>query len=317
MFLALSIEGLEPEDLRLLLNTALTVEPLKTISLRGVPLDKLKTVCRVIRETGMSGRVSIEDAYLIDSSGLADLREYPEALSKVAIRSFTEQTPRAFETAVRLACSCYRVTILTLSLAQSILLNVRAFRTLCNCLSTTHSLRALSLIGSEDPDLSCSLRLAGHPYSLLLDMIFKNVAIETLRLNGLRMGEDNLSFFVYGVVASKSLCEIAFVSWDSAENDTFLRLLAPVFHQNNTISYIRLLASTDCTGDEWLVIENVISRNMGQLTCAAHYLVGKDYSSRCDAAAAVVSGTNALKKRVEELMNDDKSMDNCRKSCGL
>ncbi|XP_037521824.1 uncharacterized protein LOC119399082 [Rhipicephalus sanguineus] len=32
-FLALRLEGLEPEDLRLLLNTALTVEPLKTISL--------------------------------------------------------------------------------------------------------------------------------------------------------------------------------------------------------------------------------------------------------------------------------------------
>ncbi|KAH7942860.1 uncharacterized protein LOC125759381 [Rhipicephalus sanguineus] len=316
-FMALSFEGLEPEDLRLLLKAALSVEPLKTISLRGVPLDKLKTVCRAIRETGMSGRVSIEGTYLIDSSGLYDLVDYPEALSKVAVRFFPEQTPRAFENAVRLACCWHRVTILTLSLAQSILLNGYTFRALCKCLNTNNSLRALSLNGCDDPDLSRSPRLAGHPYSLLLDMIFKNTTIQALRLNGLRMGREDLRFFVAGVVASKSLCELAFVSCDPAENDMFLKLLAPIFHRNQTISYVRLLESTDCARDDWLVIENVIGRNMGLLTCASHYFVGKDYSPRCDAALAVVFGTNALMKRVEELVNDDETTNHFRRSCGV
>ncbi|KAH7942872.1 uncharacterized protein LOC119400282 [Rhipicephalus sanguineus] len=303
-FLALGIDGLEPEDLRCLLNIATTLESLKTISLSGVPLEKLKAVCQVIRETTMSGRVRIEDAYLVDSWTIAYLREYPEALSKVAIRSFTEHNPRAFVIVVRLACSWYRVTLLHLHLAQGILSDVPTFRALSSCLSTSDSLRVLSLTGCDEPDLSRTLRSAGRPHSVLLEMIFKNAAIRALRLNGLRMGKDNLHFFVAAVVASKSLCELAFASCNQAENDTFLRLLSSTFHGSKTITHLRLLSSTECVGDEWFVIGNVIGRNVGHLTCAAHYVVYKDYSPRCEAAFAIVSGTNALMKRVEELVND-------------
>ncbi|XP_037510046.1 uncharacterized protein LOC119386855 isoform X1 [Rhipicephalus sanguineus] len=311
-FFALDIEGLEPEDLRPLLNTAVTVESLKTVSLSGVPLDKLKAVCGVIRETGMGGRVRIEDAYFVNSSAIADLQEFPEALSTVAIRSFTERTPRAFELVVRLACFWYRVSALNLRLAQSILSDVPTFRALCNYLSTANSLRALSLTGCGDPDLGRTVRSAGRPYSVLLEMIFKNSAIRALRLNGFHLGEDNLRSFVAGVVASKSLCELSFASWDPAENDMFVRQLASKFHGNKTITYFSLLASADGVENEWFVIENVIGRNMGHLTCAAHYVVGVDCSPRCDAALKVVSGTNALMKRVEELMKDDETMGNFR-----
>ncbi|KAL1427298.1 hypothetical protein MTO96_017587 [Rhipicephalus appendiculatus] len=75
------------------------------------------------------------------------------------------------------------------------------------------------------------------------------------------------------------------------------------------MSHLRLLASRDCLGNEWFAVENVMGRNVGLLTCAAHYVMGKDYSPRCDAALAVVSGTNALMKRVEELMKDGDSPD--------
>ncbi|KAL1427349.1 hypothetical protein MTO96_017636 [Rhipicephalus appendiculatus] len=309
-FLALNIQALDLEDLRQLLNTALTVESLKTVSLSGVPLEKLKAVCRVIRETAMSGRVRIEDAYLVDSRAIVDLREFPEALSKVAIRSFIERSPKQFETVVRLAWSWFRVTLLSLHLAQGILSDVPSFRALCTGLSAADSLRVLSLTGCDEPDLSRTLRSAGRPHSVLLEMIFKNTAIRALRLNGLRMGEENLRFFVAGIVANRSLCELAFASCVQAENDTFLRLLAPKFRQNKTISHLRLLASRDCQGDEWFAIENVIGRNVGRLTCAAHYVVDMDYSPRCDAALAVVSGTNALMKRVEQLIKDGGSTGN-------
>ncbi|KAL1427295.1 hypothetical protein MTO96_017584 [Rhipicephalus appendiculatus] len=309
-FLALSIEGLEPEHLRPLLNAALAVKSLETVSLSGVALEKLKAVCRVIEETSMSGRVRIEDAYIVDSSALADLREYPEALSKVAIRSFTERTPRVFEIAVRLACSWYRVTVLNLRLTQDVLLDVPTFRALCDCLRTAVSLRALSLTGCDEPDLSRTVQSEGRTHSVLLEMIFKNLAIRALRLNGLRLGDDNLRFLVAGVVASKSLCELAFASWNQAENDRFIRLLAFTFGASETITYLRLLASTDCVGDEWFFIENTIGHNMGLLTCAAHYVLGKDYSPRCEDAFAGVSGTNALKKRAEEIMKDGESTGN-------
>ncbi|KAL1424079.1 hypothetical protein MTO96_020509 [Rhipicephalus appendiculatus] len=316
-FLALAIEGLEPEHLRPLFNTALSVESLKTISLSGVSLDKLKAVCRVIRETGMSDLVRIEDAYFVDSTALADLREFPEALSKVAIRSFAERTPRAFEIAVRIACSWYQISALNLRLAQRILSDVPTFRSLCNYLSTADSLRSLSLTGCGDLDLGRTLRSADRPHSLLLEMIFKNAAVRALRLNGLHLGEENLRFFVAGVVASKSLCELAFASWDPAENDAFVRLLASKFRGNKTITYLRLLASADGVENEWFAIENVIGRNMGHLTCAAHYAVDKDYSPRCAAALGFVSGTNALMKRVDELMKDDETKRNFRSTSGV
>ncbi|KAL3247679.1 hypothetical protein MRX96_056923 [Rhipicephalus microplus] len=241
-FLALAVQGLEPEQLRPLFDTAITVKSLKTMSLSGVPLGKLKALCRVLREAGMTGIVRIEDSYIVDSTVLADLQEFPEALSKVAIRSSTERTPTAFEMAVRLACSCYLITELNLRLAQRILADVPTFRTLCNYLSTANSLRSLSLTGCGNPDLGRTLRSAGRPYSLLLQMIFKNTTVRALRLNRFHLGEENLRLFVAGVVASKSLCELAFASWDPAENVTFVRMLASKFRANKTITLLRLMA---------------------------------------------------------------------------
>ncbi|KAL3217057.1 hypothetical protein MRX96_051071 [Rhipicephalus microplus] len=69
------------------------------------------------------------------------------------------------------------------------------------------------------------------------------------------------------------------------------------------------MAPADGVKNEWFAIENVIGRNIGLLTCAAHYVMGNDYSPRCDAALEDVSGTNALMKRVDELMKDEPIMD--------
>ncbi|KAL3198015.1 hypothetical protein MRX96_044546 [Rhipicephalus microplus] len=72
----------------------------------------------------MTGIVRIEDSYLVDSTVLVNLQEFPEVLSKVTIRSSTERNPTAFEMAVRLACSRYLLTALNLRLAQKILVDV-------------------------------------------------------------------------------------------------------------------------------------------------------------------------------------------------
>ncbi|KAL3197195.1 hypothetical protein MRX96_014808 [Rhipicephalus microplus] len=140
----------------------------------------------------MSGRVRIEGVHVVDSSALTDLREYPEALSKVVIRSFAERTPRVFSIAVRLACSLYRVTVLDLHLTQDTLLDIPALRALCNCLSTADSLRELSLRGCGQPDLTGTFDSEEQPFSVLLEAIFKNSAIRALQLNGLRSGRSKL-----------------------------------------------------------------------------------------------------------------------------
>ncbi|KAH8037994.1 hypothetical protein HPB51_020514 [Rhipicephalus microplus] len=309
-FLALSIQGLEPEHLRPLLNTAIDIEPLKTLSLSRVSQEKLKAVCRLIKETAMSGRVRIEGVHVVDSSALTDLREYPEALSKVVIRSFAERTPRVFSIAVRLACSLYLVTVLDLHLTQNTLLDIPALRALCNCLSTADSLRELSLRGCGQPDLTSTFDSEEQPFSVLLEAIFKNSAIRALQLNGLGLGDQNLAFCVSGVAASESLCEFAFASWNWAENDMFLRLLAFTFTVNDTITCVRLPTSTGCLGDEWFYIESTIGLNTGMLTRAVHFVMGKDSSPRCEASFVVLSGTNALTKKTEELTEDTASTDN-------
>ncbi|KAH7942876.1 uncharacterized protein LOC119400284 [Rhipicephalus sanguineus] len=302
-FFALSFEELRLDELRVLLDRAAAVASLRNISLSGVPLNKLKKVCRVIRKAKMFGRVRIDEVYYVDSSVLAELQCYPEALSKMAITSFTEPCLKAFAGAVQLACTCFRVTQLELNLTQEFLSDVLTFRTVSEYLSTAVLLNALWLTGCDDPDLSRTLRSAGRPYSVLLEAIFKNVAIQTLRLNEMRLGEDNLRFLVDEVAASKSLCQLVFASWDPTENGMFVRLLAAKFWDNKTISYLRVLERTDCVDDEWFVIEDIIGRNTGYLTCAAHCVLRKDDSPRCTAAFGVVSGTPALMRRVEELRN--------------
>ncbi|KAL1427107.1 hypothetical protein MTO96_017714 [Rhipicephalus appendiculatus] len=252
----------------------------------------------------MYGRVHIEDVYHLDSSALSNLQEYPEAFSKVATKTYTEKSPQAFAEAVQLACSCYRVTVLELHMTEGFLSDVLTFRKLSEYLSTAVSLRTLWLTGCDEADLGRSLRSANRPYSVLLDLIFKNAAIRVVRVKDFRLGEANLHFLADEVSASKSLCELYFGSLDAAENDAFVRLLAAKFRDNMTISYLNVLERTDCVDDEWFVIEDVISRNTGHLTCAAHYILGKDRSPRCAAAYAIVSGTNALTKRVDELRNE-------------
>lgn len=300
-FMALGCDELKLHELRDLLNTAVAIESLKTVSLRNVPLDELKAVCRVIREAGMLSRVHIEELYYVDSSTLSNLQEYPEALSKVVIRSFAETGPQAFAEAVQLACYCYRVTMLELQLDRGFLSNVLAFRKLSEYLSTAVSLRQLWLTGRDEAHLGRTLRSAKRPYSVLLDLIFKNSAIRILRITDFRVGEENLRFLADEVCASKTLCWLIFSSVDNAENDTFVRLIAAKFRDNMTMSYLNVLERTDCVDDEWFVIEDVISRNTGHLTCAAHYILGKDRSPRCAAAFDIVRGTNALMSRVDDL----------------
>ncbi|XP_037523237.1 uncharacterized protein LOC119400287 [Rhipicephalus sanguineus] len=306
-FMALSMAGLRPDDLQALFNVAITVESLPIISLRDVSRNNLKQVCRAIRETGMSGRVRLEDSYLVDTSALAELREFPEALRNIAISSVDHPCPRAFEETVHLACSWKQVTSLKLLLTQDVLSDVPTFQKLSKCLSTAVSLRELGLLGSYRPDLDVTLKSGDPPHSVLLDVISGNTAIRALRISGLRLGDENLSFLVDRIVSSDNLSEVSFVSWDKAENDCFLHLLADEFRENKCVTQFRLRALTDDADEEWFVVEDVISRNTGCLTCAAHFVVGKDYSPRSEAAYVTFGHAPALMNKVEELTNEGRT----------
>ncbi|KAH8037995.1 hypothetical protein HPB51_020515 [Rhipicephalus microplus] len=300
-FLALSFAGLKPVDLLALLNVAVTIDYLQTISLRDVSRYNLVQVCRAIWETGMSGRVRLEDTYIVDSSVLAELREFPEVVRKMAISSVGCVTPKAFGDMVHLSCSRYKVTTLKLLLTQEVLSDIPTFAKLSKCLRSSLWLSELTLIGYKQPDLDLALKSADPPRSVLLQAISQNMSLRALRLSGIRLGEDNLLFLAYQVVTGKTLSDIFFASWDLAENDFFLKVLADQFRRNNTVTKLHVRVPSNSVDDErWFVIDDVISRNTGNLTCAAHFLLG-DRSPRCEAAYKALCDAPALRKKFEEL----------------
>ncbi|KAH7942873.1 uncharacterized protein LOC119400283 [Rhipicephalus sanguineus] len=302
-FFALSSAGLTPVDLLTLFNIAITVESLQVISLRDVSRYDLMQVCRVIRQSGMSGRVCLEDAYLVDSSALAELREFPEVLRKIAISSVDCASPKAFGDAVHLSCSWYKVTTLKLLLTQEVLSDIPTFNKLSKCLKGAFWLSELALIGYKRPDLDLTLKSTGPPHSVLLDVVSQNMSLRTLRLSGIRLGGDNLLFLVHQIVTTETLSEICFASWDPAENDNFLRVLVDHFRGNNSVTKLHVRAPANRVDDErWFFVEDVTSRNMGYLTCAAHFLLG-DQSPRSEAAFKALCNAPALRNKLEELKN--------------
>ncbi|KAH7978877.1 hypothetical protein HPB49_007215 [Dermacentor silvarum] len=301
-FLALSFAGLTPEDLGALLNTAATVESLGTISVSNVSMCELKEVCQVIRESGTSDRVRIEGEYIVDSAVLNMLQEFPERLRHVVISSFSEPRPEAFGNAVQLACSWYQLTTLRLLLTQSVLSDVATVRLLSECLSTTTGLTELELSGCYKTDLSRSLRAADNTHSVLLEAIFDNPGVRVLQITGFRLGRANLWFLADEVVTSETLCEVSFASCDIFENETFLQFLAADFRENKLILRLQVLESVDEeTRDERFVLEDLLSRNIGYVTCAAHFIVNRVHLARCAEAYATVSHSAALNEKIQQL----------------
>ncbi|KAH7950179.1 hypothetical protein HPB49_020548 [Dermacentor silvarum] len=279
---------LKPEDLRALFSTACTVESLVTVSVSDVALRELPDLCRVIRDTGMSSRVRIEGEYLVDWAVLGALREFPEALSHVALSPLGQPSPEAFRDSVRLLGSRYAVTTLRLLLTQEVVRDVITIRVLSEYLSAATALRDLSLTGCSQPDLSSCLLVANSSHTVLLAAILENSSIRA--------------------TFSETLCEFSFSSWDSFENKMFVLLLAEDFRVNKGILRLRVSNCMDgATEDEWFGIEHVLGRNTGYATCAAHFVLYDVISTRCAEAFATVYSCSSLNEKVQELASVDEA----------
>ncbi|XP_070380436.1 uncharacterized protein [Dermacentor albipictus] len=307
-FLALSFAELKPYDLRTLFSTACTVESLVTISVSDVALGELPELCRVIRDTGMSGRVRIEGEYLVDSAVLGALEEFPEALRHAAVSLHEQPSREAFRVTVRLLGFWYHVTTLRLLLTQEVVSDVIGIRLLSNYLSAASELRNLSLTGCSQPDLSRCLRAVNSPHTVLLDAILGNAGIRVLEVEGLRLGDDNLCFLAEEVTFSETLCEFSFSSWDSYENKMFVMMLAEDFRVNKGILRLRVSNSMGGeTDEEWFAVEQALGRNMGYAICAAHFVHFDVVSARCAEAFAEVYSCSSLNERVQKLASVDEA----------
>ncbi|XP_075559431.1 uncharacterized protein LOC142590920 [Dermacentor variabilis] len=305
-FLRLSFAGLEPENLAPLFNTAATVEFLGTISLRDVALGQLKEVCRVVRESGMGDRVRIEGVHLVDSASLSMLKEFPEALRHVVMTSLSEPRLEAFQNTVRLVCSWYQLTALHLLLTQKVVCHASTIRVLSKYVSVATALKEFALTGCHRPDLSLCLRATRRPHCVLLEAIFENVGIQALRIERLRLGRANMRFLANQVVASETLCEVSFASSDQLENEEFVDFIAADLCENSTILRLQVLESADGEPQEGrFAVEDVLGRNMGYVTCAAHFVAFDTHLKRCDEAFVAAFSSAALVEKVQDLANVD------------
>ncbi|KAL3260898.1 hypothetical protein MRX96_046213 [Rhipicephalus microplus] len=82
------------------------------------------------------------------------------------------------------------------------------------------AVRKLELRGCNEPDLSTCLGEVTVNHSLLLQVIFSNSSLRTLRLSQIRLGEVNLNFMVDAVYCNDTLTELDFSSWDLSERTT-------------------------------------------------------------------------------------------------
>lgn len=301
-FLALSFRGLRPQDLWPLFNTAIAIKSLQVISLRDVPRQNLSLVCRAIREIGMTGRVRLEGLHHVDYAALVELREFPQVLREVGVGSVGCSSPKLFGDTIRLACAWYPITAFKLLLTQEVLSDVSTIHKLSKCLRGTATLRELVLIGYDRPDLEHTLRPGSDPHSILLDAIFANEGIQELRLNGFRLGTDNLWFLAEKLVTSETLYGFFFASWDPNENDLLVQLLAADIRENDFIVYLRVAESASGAREhERFIIDDVIGRNLGYITCAAYRVVHDTDLPRCVASHGVVSESPFLWKGVQQL----------------
>lgn len=118
-----------------------------------------------------------------------------------------------------------------------------------------------------------------------------------------------MRFLVRAVFSNKTLRELDVSSGNSRENEELLRLLAADFETNCTLLSFRL---PKCAGDYWEArrranMEAIISRNVGYVTCAAHYVAWATDPTRSIVALSCISKSRALIDKVQELAHVDEA----------
>ncbi|KAH6943739.1 hypothetical protein HPB50_026090 [Hyalomma asiaticum] len=307
--LSVSLKGLKPENCASFFFVAPVIESLKTISVSGVALDELLEVCRTVDSTRMSEKVRFEEQYLVSSEALGLLHEFREQVCHIILSSFHDPSVDAFRNDVQLVCSWYNLATLRLDLSQATLDDFATMYSLCGYLNATTALRKLTLSGCDKPDLSGCLPAENGPHSLLLGVVFSNEGLRTVQVSQIRLGDINLHFVADAVICNETLCGLDISSWDNSENDLLVRILADGIQNNLSLLRLRLPNSDggDTEAEGRADIEAVLSRNVGYVTCAAHFVACELDTRRCMLALQCISKSRALIDRVQELAQVDET----------
>ncbi|KAH6943120.1 hypothetical protein HPB50_016024 [Hyalomma asiaticum] len=297
--LSLNFEGFTARDCELLFSAAAGVQYLRTVAVTGIEPEYFPEVCQAILDTGMSGRVRVRGEYTIDRAVLGALEDFPEELRQVIVSNDGNSSARSFRDAVRLVCTCYHVTELRLLLMRRFLRDVPTMRTLQRYLSQSAALRGVDLVGCGNPDLSGCIPVDGRSHSALLEAIFANECVAVIQLRRFRFGEANWRFIADAVLKNRTLSKFSFSS--KSENQEFARCVAQHLMTSNTLTRLYVPKFDDGEGERF-VIEFAVGRNLGLVTCAAHFVTGQEYTPRTADALLRIYGSAALTERIQELL---------------
>ncbi|KAH6942083.1 hypothetical protein HPB50_000658 [Hyalomma asiaticum] len=312
-FLSISLQGLKPDDFNPIFVCAAIVESLgpKALVVHDVLPDALPEVWRAVREAGIEHKVSIVGEYLINSEVIDIVEEFREALPSVIVSVLAESSLQAFCKTVHRVRSWKHVTSLRLLLSQEAMGDVFMMWSLCCYLNEATVLREFEVCGFDAPDLSTCLAEATENHSFLLEAMFSNAALRTVRIREVRLGEVNLSYVIDTILHNETLSELDFSSWDSSENDSLFCCIAADIDVNKTLLRFRVPCSVynETEAEKRAEIEAVLSDNTGFVTCSADYVVRYTEapyplptdSNRCYEALTSIPKSLALIDKVRQL----------------
>ncbi|XP_077526646.1 uncharacterized protein LOC144138307 [Haemaphysalis longicornis] len=304
-FLTLYLGEFPPYAIRALLSVLCKTKSLKKVAVKGIAEEDVRGHGLAVREAGLSGRVSFEHQYSICPVVLGALEQCP-SLTNVIVDTRAIRRDLFHAAICRLPGWRY-VTTLWLLLTEDTLDNATV-KAITMYLSETTVLKELWMFGCDKADLRVGTTSAAKPHSSLLEALFLSKSITVLHVGRFVFGEENLRFLAESVRNSNTLSEVYFLPLEDIDRHSFFRFLVPGIAGNYTL--LRLHTSSPVeeeTTEDQIIVRDVIIRNRGLVTCAAHFVVYNVRTDHCTAAIERVQCSLGLVERVSDLASVDKT----------
>nr|XP_054920990.1 uncharacterized protein LOC129381830 [Dermacentor andersoni] len=256
---------------------------LSKVSVVGIRNEYAHSICQMIREGGLEGRISLLCALNVQEpvEALITCRK----LTSICINAKQPECSQLLSRALMLLPFWGHVIELTLSLGADGL--VKGLGYLVPYLEQATKLRDFKL-EVEGPVPLVDVRRR------ILTAIFCNVSIRKLHIDrGLITNLEEAQALASALCANNTLCEFA-LSCDSDLSliDELLRSLALGLQANRTLCWLH--HTKVYYTPHYNAVQNVLRRNRAMATCAAHFVVGTKRTQRCAEAFHYVSDTPGL-----------------------
>ncbi|KAH9365368.1 uncharacterized protein LOC144138431 [Haemaphysalis longicornis] len=298
-FLSLNLGDFHPYAIRVLITALSQVKSLEEVVVNGISLEDVRACGLEVRDGGLSGLVSFQDQYTICPVVLAALEQCP-SLTSVIID--TRDIRRdLFHAAICRMPAWRHVTTLWLLLTQDALDNATV-NAITMYLSETTALKELWMFGSNEADLRVCNSATNKSRSPLLEALFLSKSVHLLHVGRFVFGEENLRFLAGSVRNSDTLCEFYLLPLQEIDNQSFIRFLVPGIAANYTLLHLHASSSVEEeTTEDQFIVQDVLARNRGLVTCAAQFVVYNVRTDHCKAAFDRVHRSPALVQRVRNL----------------